>query len=69
MPVLEHLAGAEASGGFQQILQFLQGFLRGGLLLGKAVRVQSHQYRPLLDGGFKFFFHRFLRSIIHYRLV
>ena len=69
MPVLEHFAGAEASGGFQQILQFLQGFLRGGLFLGKAVRVQSHQHRPLLDGGFKFFFHRFLRSIIHYRLV
>ena len=47
-PVLQHLPGAEASGGFQKRFQFLQRLVRSGLLLGKAGSVQTHQDRTLL---------------------
>ena len=57
MAVLQHLAGAEAPGSFQQGIQLLQSFLCGSLLHSKAVRIQSHQHGTLLNVFFHCCFH------------
>lgn len=48
MAVLQHLGGAEATGGFQQCFQFLHGFVGCSLFFCEAVGVQANQHRPLL---------------------
>ena len=55
--VLQHLAGAEAAGGFQKCFQFLQGLVCGGLILPEGVGVQAHQNRPFLNVFIKTQFH------------
>ena len=57
MAVLQHLARAEASRGLQKVFQLVQCAFGGGIFLGKAVRVQSHQNRPFLGLFIKSFFH------------
>ena len=48
VPVLQNLSGAETAGSFQQGFQFFDGLVCCGLLLCKAIRIQSHQYGTLL---------------------
>ena len=59
MAVLQHLAGAEAAGGFQKGFQLFHGFVGGDLVFSEAVCVQSHQDGTLLHMFFKCGFHSF----------